>query len=154
MPALQTAARQDAGGTNCKMQKPFGIFANDMITRMRLLGILGTLGLFFGVAFGAFGAHALKSHWSETALTTFETGVRYQMYHSIAILIAATLVERGSLFQTAGFLYLAGIILFCFSLYLLAWSGIRWLGAITPLGGLCFLAGHLTFLFAFLKLHK
>jgi uncharacterized membrane protein YgdD (TMEM256/DUF423 family) len=118
---------------------------------MKFLGILGSVGLFLGVALGAFGAHALKSHWSESALTTFETGVRYQMYHSIAILIAAILVQRNTLFQTAGFLYAAGIVLFCFSLYLLAWSGIRWLGAITPLGGLCFLAGHLTLLVAFLK---
>jgi len=118
---------------------------------MKMLGILGSLGLFLGVALGAFGAHALRSQWTESALNTFETGVRYQMYHSLAILVAALLVNRSPLFQTAGLLYAAGIILFCFSLYLLAWSGIRWLGAITPLGGLCFLAGHLTLLFAFWK---
>lgn len=125
-----------------------------MITAMKLLGILGSLGLFLGVALGAFGAHALKSQWSESALTTFETGVRYQMYHSIAILITAILVERNSLFQTAGFFYVAGIVLFCFSLYFLAWTGIRWLGAITPFGGLCFLAGHLTLLFSFWKSYR
>ena len=125
-----------------------------MIGFMRMLGILGSLGLFLGVALGAFGAHALRAHLTESALNTFETGVRYQMYHSLAILIAAFFVDRNTLFQTAGLLYTAGIVLFCFSLYLLAWSGIKWLGAITPLGGLCFLAGHVTLLVGFWKLYK
>jgi uncharacterized membrane protein YgdD (TMEM256/DUF423 family) len=125
-----------------------------MITVMRLLGIIGSFGLFLGVALGAFGAHALRSHWTDSALAIFETGVRYQMYHSVAILIAAILVERSPFFQAAGMLYSAGIVLFCFSLYLLAWSGIRWFGAITPLGGFCFLAGHLMLLIAFWKSYR
>jgi len=139
------------------MQNRSRIFAamqNDKISWMRLLGILGSFGLFLGVALGAFGAHALKSHWSEASLAIFETGVRYQMYHSIAILIAAVMVDRSPFFQAAGALYAAGIVLFCFSLYLLAWSGIRWLGAITPLGGLCFLAGHIMLLVAFWKSYR
>jgi len=123
-----------------------------MIKDMRMLGILGSLFLLLGVALGAFTAHALKAHFTEATLTTFETGVRYQMYHSMALLLAATLSQKGNLFQTAGFLYVAGIILFSFSLYALAWTGVRWLGAITPLGGLCFLAGHLVMLIAFWKL--
>jgi uncharacterized membrane protein YgdD (TMEM256/DUF423 family) len=118
---------------------------------MRILGIIGSLGLFLGVGLGAFGAHALRSQLTESALNTFETGVRYQMYHSLAILIAALFVYRNSCFQTAGYFYTAGIVLFSFSLYVLAWSGLKWLGAITPLGGLCFLAGHLILLFAFWK---
>lgn len=122
-----------------------------MIEDMRILGITGSLGLFLGVALGAFAAHALKSHLSESALNTFETGVRYQMYHSIAILIVALLPERSTHFQTAGYLYAAGILLFSFSLYVLAWTGIKWLGAITPFGGLCFLAGHVFLLIAFLR---
>jgi uncharacterized membrane protein YgdD (TMEM256/DUF423 family) len=122
--------------------------------RMRILGILGSLGLFLGVSLGAFAAHGLKSQWTEAALNTFETGVRYQMYHSLAILLAALLSERIPYFQTAGYLYTAGIILFSFSLYLLAWSGIKWLGAVTPFGGLCFLAGHITMLAGFLKLSQ
>ena len=118
---------------------------------MRILGILGSSGLLLGVALGAFAAHALKTQLSESALNAFETGVRYQMYHSLAILVAALLSERGSMFQSAGYLYAAGIVLFSFSLYVLAWSGIKWMGAITPLGGLCFLAGHLLMLVGFLK---
>lgn len=118
---------------------------------MRILGIIGSLGLFLGVVLGAFGAHALRSQLTESALNTFETGIRYQMYHSLAILIAAFFVDRSSLFQTAGYFYTAGIVLFSFSLYVLAWTGVKWLGAITPLGGLCFLAGHVILLFAFWK---
>ncbi|MCI0411355.1 DUF423 domain-containing protein [bacterium] len=118
---------------------------------MRMLGIIGSLGLFLGVALGAFGAHALRAQLTESALSTFETGVRYQMYHSLAILIAAFFADRSTLFQTAGYLYTAGIVLFSFSLYLLAWSGMKWLGAITPFGGLCFLAGHALLLTGFWK---
>jgi uncharacterized membrane protein YgdD (TMEM256/DUF423 family) len=118
---------------------------------MRTLGILGSIGLFLGVAIGAFAAHALKSQLSESAMNTFEIGVRYHMYHAIAILIAAFFVERSAHFQTAGFLYAAGILLFSFSLYALAWTGTKWLGAITPFGGLCFLAGHLFLLIGFLR---
>jgi uncharacterized membrane protein YgdD (TMEM256/DUF423 family) len=118
---------------------------------MRILGIIGSLGLFLGVALGAFGAHALRSQLTESALNTFETGVRYQMYHSLAILVAAFFIDRNSWFQTAGYFYTAGIVLFSFSLYVLAWTGIKWLGAITPLGGLCFLAGHVILFIAFLK---
>jgi uncharacterized membrane protein YgdD (TMEM256/DUF423 family) len=118
---------------------------------MRILGIIGSLGLFLAVGLGAFGAHALRSQLTESALNTFETGVRYQMYHSLAILIAALFVDRNIWFQTAGYFYTAGIVLFSFSLYVLAWSGIKWFGAITPFGGLCFLAGHLILLFAFWK---
>ena len=121
---------------------------------MRLLGLLGSIGLFLGVALGAFGAHALKAQLSETALNTFETGVRYQMYHSFAILIAAYFVDRGSLFQTAGILYACGILLFSFSLYVLALTGIKWFGAITPIGGLCFLAGHLLMVLQFWRLER
>ena len=118
---------------------------------MRILGIIGSLGLLLGVGLGAFGAHALRSQLTESALNTFETGVRYQMYHSLAILIAALFADRNSWFQTAGYFYAAGIVLFSFSLYVLAWSGIKWLGAVTPFGGLCFLVGHILLLFAFLK---
>lgn len=119
---------------------------------MKLLGIIGSIGLFLGVALGAFGAHALRDQLTERMREVFETGVRYQMYHSLAILIAAYFSPRGILFNWAGFLYTAGIILFSFSLYLLACTEIRWLGAITPVGGLCFLAGHFLLMLGFIKL--
>lgn len=113
--------------------------------------MIGAAGLFLGVALGAFGAHALRDHLSERMQAVFDTGVRYQMYHSLAILLAAFFIPRSPLFCTAGWLYAAGIVLFSFSLYALALTETRWLGAITPLGGLCFLAGHAILFYAFLK---
>jgi uncharacterized membrane protein YgdD (TMEM256/DUF423 family) len=120
---------------------------------MRLLGILGASGLLIGVALGAFAAHMLRGTLSESMQHTFETGVRYQIYHSLAILITALFAEKGSMFSTAGLFYAVGIVLFSFSLYALALSGIKWIGAITPLGGLCFLTGHLLLFIAFLRLY-
>jgi uncharacterized membrane protein YgdD (TMEM256/DUF423 family) len=100
---------------------------------------------FLGVALGAFGAHALKTRVSPDLLAVFETGVRYQMYHVFALLAAAWAWARwpSRKFAIAGGLFIAGIVIFSGSLYLLALTGVRWLGAITPLGGLAFLAGWL-----------
>jgi uncharacterized membrane protein YgdD (TMEM256/DUF423 family) len=108
---------------------------------------------FFAVALGAFGAHSLKSTLSPEMLTVFETGVRYQMYHAFALLAVGWALDRFgvSLFQVAGWLFVAGSVLFSGSLYALAVSGTRWLGAITPLGGLAFLAGWCVFGYGFLK---
>jgi uncharacterized membrane protein YgdD (TMEM256/DUF423 family) len=110
----------------------------------RLLLCAGIAG-FLGVALGAFGAHALKARLSPEMLAVFETGVRYQMYHVFAILAAAWAWNRWNtrLFVVAGALFVAGIVVFSGSLYLLALTDIRVLGAITPLGGLAFLAGWL-----------
>lgn len=98
---------------------------------------------FLGVAFGAFGAHALRARLSAEMLAVFETGVRYQMYHAFATVAAAWAFAHWQrrVFGVAGSLFLAGIIVFSGSLYLLALTGERWLGAITPLGGVAFLAG-------------
>jgi uncharacterized membrane protein YgdD (TMEM256/DUF423 family) len=94
---------------------------------------------------GAFGAHSLKARLPPDMLAVFDTGVRYQMYHVFAILAAAAAWSRwgGRLFALAGGLFIAGILVFSGSLYLLAFTGVRGLGAITPLGGLAFLAGWL-----------
>jgi len=119
---------------------------------MRFLGTIGAAGLFLGVALGAFAAHALKGHLSEQMQSVFETAVRYQMYHSLAIILAASLLDRSPMFQVAGIFYIAGIILFSGSLYILATTGIRWFGAITPLGGLSFLIGHAVMFITFLRL--
>jgi uncharacterized membrane protein YgdD (TMEM256/DUF423 family) len=107
--------------------------------------ILGCTLAFIGVAAGAFGAHALRARLPESLIAIFETGVRYQMYHSLALLLVALAAAHlpGRLVHTAGWLFVAGILVFSGSLYLLAISGVRWLGAITPLGGLAFLAGWL-----------
>lgn len=98
---------------------------------------------FLGVAFGAFGAHALRARLSPELLAVFETGVRYQMYHAFAMFAAAWAWARWPrrIFGMAGALFLAGIVVFSGSLYLLALTGLRWLGAVTPVGGLAFLAG-------------
>jgi uncharacterized membrane protein YgdD (TMEM256/DUF423 family) len=97
------------------------------------------------VALGAFAAHGLKATLTPDMLTVFETGVRYQMYHAFALFAAAWGFTRwqSRVFVTAGWLFLGGIVIFSGSLYLLALTDTGWLGAITPLGGLAFLAGWL-----------
>ncbi len=105
--------------------------------------LIGALAGFTGVSLGAFGAHALRTRLSPEMLAVFETGVRYQMYHAFAVLLVALVLARmgGWLIALAGWLFTAGIVLFSGSLYLLAFTGVTVLGAITPIGGLAFLAG-------------
>lgn len=109
----------------------------------RLFIIIGALSGGIGVAAGAFGAHALRARLEPRMLEVFETGARYQMYHAIAMLAAAWIVTRfpGALSNASGWLFLAGTLLFSGSLYAMALTGVRALGAITPLGGICFIAG-------------
>jgi uncharacterized membrane protein YgdD (TMEM256/DUF423 family) len=105
---------------------------------------MGSILGFLGVAFGAFGAHGLRSRVSPDMLAVFETGVRYQMYHVFAILIVAAAMGRAGgahLLVWAGWSFVAGILLFSGSLYALTLSGVGVLGAITPIGGLLFLIG-------------
>ena len=111
----------------------------------RLFFALGALAALVGVAAGAFGAHGLRDRLDAEMLATFEVGVRYQMYHAFALLVAAWAATRwpGSLVTASGWCFLAGIVIFSGSLYLLTFTGIRWLGAITPIGGVAFLAGWL-----------
>lgn len=111
------------------------------------------------VALGAFGAHSLKQHISDYAVGIFETAVRYQFYHSFALLAAGILYKEfpNKFIQWAGKLFIAGIILFCASLYILTFikaavlPGYDWVGAITSLGGLCFIAGWLCLLLGIRK---
>jgi uncharacterized membrane protein YgdD (TMEM256/DUF423 family) len=111
----------------------------------RLLYICAAAAGFLGVALGAFAAHALKARLQPDMLAVFETGVRYQMYHVFALFAAAWAWSRWAnrIFAAAGGLFIAGIVFFSGSLYALSLTGLRWLGAITPLGGLAFLAGWL-----------
>jgi len=96
-----------------------------------------------GVAAGAFGAHGLKSRVDPELLVIFETGVRYQMYHALALLAVGWAASRwpSSWIGVAGWSFVVGIALFSGSLYVMTFTGARWLGAITPLGGLAFLVG-------------
>jgi len=110
---------------------------------MRVFALAAAAVALIGVAAGAFGAHGLEGRLPPEALEVFETGVRYQMYHALGLLGVAALGSRwpDPLWGVAGWLFLAGIVLFSGSLYALALTGVRWLGAITPVGGVCFLAG-------------
>ncbi|PSB29946.1 DUF423 domain-containing protein [Stenomitos frigidus] len=97
------------------------------------------------VAAGAFASHALKERLTERALEIFETAARYQMYHALALFLVAILLSRvesaPSTLAVAGYAFIAGIAIFSGSLYALSLTGIKWLGAITPLGGVAFLIG-------------
>ena len=105
--------------------------------------LIGALAGFTGVTLGAFGAHALRGRLSPEMLVVFETGVRYQMYHALAIIAIGLIVTRmgGWLIVSAGWLMTAGIVLFSGSLYVLAFTGVTLFGAITPIGGVAFLLG-------------
>jgi len=105
--------------------------------------LMGALFAFLGVAFGAFGAHGLRSRLSPDMLAVFETAVRYQMYHSLALLLVGLMMAPmgGTLIRTAGWAFAVGIVLFSGSLYLLTLTGTTAFGAITPIGGLAFLVG-------------
>jgi uncharacterized membrane protein YgdD (TMEM256/DUF423 family) len=109
----------------------------------RVFVMIGALSAGLAVAAGAFGAHALRARLEPRMLEVFETGARYQMYHALALLAVAWVVSRwpGSLASSSGWLFLAGTVLFSGSLYAMAFTGIRALGAITPIGGVCFIAG-------------
>lgn len=119
----------------------------------RLFIVAGALSAFIAVAAGAFGAHALRSRLSGEMLATFETGVRYQMYHAFALIVAGWAVTRwpGAMATASGWLFLTGTVLFSGSLYILALTGARFFGAATPFGGLGFLGGWLCLAAAVLK---
>ena len=112
--------------------------------------LAGAIAGLVGVAFGAFGAHGLRGRLTPEMLAVFETGVRYQMYHALALLLTAALVPRmpGRALVAAGWFFTGGIVLFSGSLYLLAVTGVTVLGAITPIGGVAFLAGWLSLIVA------
>ena len=113
----------------------------------------------FTVALGAFGAHAIKERVNEYTLGIFETAVKYQFYHVFALMAAGILFQQfGNTWMLwSGRLFIAGIIIFCGSLYMLTYflannnEGMKWLGAVTPFGGLCFIAGWVCMAIAVMK---
>ena len=119
----------------------------------RLFFLCGTLFAFISVGAGAFGAHGLKGRLTPDMLAVYEIAVTYQMSHALALLAAAWAVTRwpGAPARASGFFFIAGILIFSGSLYVLSLTGIKWLGAITPIGGVAFLAGWLCLAWAALK---
>lgn len=113
----------------------------------------------FSVALGAFAAHSLQQYISDYAVSIFETGVRYQFYHVFALLASGILYKefKNKFIKGAGKLFIAGIILFSGSLYVLAFikgavmPGFDWIGAITPFGGLCFITGWICLFLGMLR---
>lgn len=109
----------------------------------RAILIVGAIVALVGVAIGAFGAHGLRPLLSEHMLNVFETGVRYHLFHALAMLAAGLSLAYAPIryFQYAAWAFGLGVVLFSGSLYALSISGLRWLGIITPFGGLCFIVG-------------
>lgn len=117
--------------------------------------LLSSISGFLAVALGAFGAHGLKNTLSDSLLSAFQTGVQYHFYHTLALLLTAVLMFRYpqiKWLEWSGILFLLGIVLFSGSLYAMALGGPRWLGPVTPIGGLCFMAGWLLLAIASTKL--
>ncbi len=114
---------------------------------------IGAIAGAIGVLLGAFGAHGLKSRVDADLLAVFETGVRYHMYHALALLAVGWAATRwpGTWVSTSGWLFLVGIVVFSGSLYLMTLTGARWLGAVTPLGGVAFISGWIALAVAALK---
>ena len=117
---------------------------------LALAGVSGAL----AVCLGAFGAHALKQVVSPEMIAVYQTGVQYHFYHTFALALSGILIQAGGsqvVAKWAGWLFMVGIVLFSGSLYLLALGMPRWVGMITPLGGMCFIVGWLLIVVASLK---
>src|SRR5436853_7188535 len=125
-----------------------------MTTSSKLFLSAGGFMAFAAVALGAFSAHALKGRLSAEMLAVWHTGVEYHIYHALGLLavgLVATQLPESALLKWSGWLMFAGILLFSGSLYALALSGERWLGAITPVGGIAFLAAWALFVVGLLR---
>ena len=109
----------------------------------RMFWVIGATLALVAIALGAFGAHALRDRLPADLLAIFEVGARYHMYHALGLLAVSWALEQwpGSLAVAAGWLFVVGIVVFSGSLYLLSLTGTRWLGAITPIGGVAFMVG-------------
>ena len=113
---------------------------------IKLFLMAGSLFCMLSVMLGAFAAHGLKSRLTAYSLDLFKTAAEYQMLHGLALIAVAILLKWGINLGLAGGFFIAGIVLFSGSLYLLALTQMKWLGPITPLGGLCFIIGWIVIL--------
>jgi uncharacterized membrane protein YgdD (TMEM256/DUF423 family) len=133
---------------------PWRLRIPSMLPAAKLFVGLGALAAALGVALGAFGAHALKARLSAEMLAVWQTAVQYHLAHALGLVAVGLLAQHlpaSVPVRLAGWLMLAGIALFSGSLYLLAASGVRWLGAVTPFGGACFIVGWLALAYAVLR---
>lgn len=120
----------------------------------KLFLVVGSIAALLAVAFGAFGAHALKTRIAPELMPVYRTGVEYHFYHALGLMLvglAAFHLPESAYLRSAGWAMLAGIVLFSGSLYLLALTGLAWLGAITPFGGTAFIAAWALFAAAVIK---
>ncbi|MCK8105084.1 DUF423 domain-containing protein [Pseudoalteromonas sp. 2CM36K] len=113
---------------------------------IKLFLLAGSFFCMLSVILGAFAAHGLKGRLSEYSIGIFKTAAEYQMVHGLALIAVAILIKWGMHLSMAGSFFIAGTLLFSGSLYLLALTGLKWLGPITPLGGLCFIIGWIVIL--------
>jgi uncharacterized membrane protein YgdD (TMEM256/DUF423 family) len=128
--------------------------ANQVSPTAKLFLILGGINAALVVLLGAFGAHGLKARMTAEMLAVYQTGVHYHLFHAlglIAVGLVATQISDSAYLKWSGWLMLAGIILFSGSLYVLSVSGLRWLGMITPFGGVSFIAAWILFVLAIVK---
>ncbi|MDH5517867.1 MAG: DUF423 domain-containing protein [Gammaproteobacteria bacterium] len=119
----------------------------------RNLIMLGSLGGLLSIVLGAFGAHAVKAWLATDLMAVYQTAVSYQMYHSLGLILIGLIYHhhQSRLIKSAGWLMLSGMIIFSGSLYLLSLAGIRWLGMITPVGGICLIIAWLFLLMGISK---
>jgi len=125
-----------------------------MVAGAKTFLALGGVAALLAVALGAFGAHALKNRIPAEMLAVWHTGVEYHLFHALGLLavgLAAVHLPDSTLLKWSGWLMLAGIVLFSGSLYALALSGLSWLGAVTPAGGLAFIAAWTVFVAAVIR---
>ena len=139
-----------------QMGIPYSISKRKKVSIVKFFIIAGAINGFLSVALGAFGAHLLEGKVADKYLATWDTAVQYQMFHAvvllaIGILMSGKVLGQISTLNTAGYLILAGIIIFSGSLYVLSLTGISILGAVTPIGGVAFLAGWIMLIVAAVK---
>jgi len=125
-----------------------------MTPTARLFLLLGAINAGLVVMLGAFGAHALKARLSHDLMAVYQTGIQYHFYHAVGLLLVglvATQIPASGWLKGAGWLMLVGIVVFSGSLYTLSFSGLRWLGAITPIGGAAFIISWILLAVAVIK---
>jgi uncharacterized membrane protein YgdD (TMEM256/DUF423 family) len=120
----------------------------------RTILLVASLSGVLAVALGAFGAHGLKSRLTPELMAIYQTGVQYHFYHTFALLVCGVLIYGGMdsfAMRVSAYSFIAGIIIFSGSLYILAITDLRWLGAITPVGGLAFIVGWCALAFGIMR---